>query len=72
MNTPLKTREALNAKEKDELLAVDEKLVSDMIDIVVQLNSLAETAGQLMKDYLFKYRELTASARLRPREENDG
>ncbi len=72
MNKPLKTREALNAKEKDELLAVDEKLVSDMIDIVVQLNSLAETAGQLMKDYLFKYRELTAATRLRPREENDG
>lgn len=68
MNKPLKTREALNAKEKDELLAVDEQLVSDMIDIVVQLNSLAETAGQLMKDYLFKYRELTAAARLRPRE----
>lgn len=66
MSKEIPVRQALNNNEAQALLAADEELITQMMQIVVDLNALAERAGKLTKAYIEKYQRITAPARLRP------
>lgn len=66
MNNEIPVRQALNYHEAQMLLAADEEFITQMMQITVDLNALAERAGKLTKDYIEKYQRITAPARLRP------
>lgn len=66
MNKEIPVRKVLNNNEAQALLAADEELITQMMQITVELNVLAERAGKLTKAYIEKYQRITAPARLRP------
>lgn len=66
MSTEIPVRQALNYHEAQALLAEDEVCIKQMMQIVVELNGIAEKAGVLMKEYIEAYQKITAPARLRP------
>ena len=69
MSKEIPIRQALNCREKQTLLAADEEFITQMMQITVEMNALAESAGKLTKAYIEQYRRITAPARLRPKEE---
>ncbi len=71
MSNSIPIRDELNRKEAQTLLAEDEAYIKSIMEITVELNSLAIKAAALMKDYINSYQKITAPAKVRPRGKND-
>lgn len=68
MSNSIPVYTALNEQEARQLLATDESYIKRMMELTIELNSLAEKAGVLMKEYIEAYKKITAPARVRPME----